>query len=126
MIGQVHSFPWPDHGPHHEDDEEHLHGIVHRLRATRQNTLRTTAGQRWRLMPPFTNGGPAVWRWNVINWGPGSIFVRWDGGRAAIVNDEHAIELRLGAAFEEIAAPHITIASVGIANVSFTAANLGD
>lgn len=97
---------------------------LQRIEATRQNTLVINDGDHFRVSPPRTHGGPAVWRWHLVNIGPGIVFVRWDGLGYADNYDPNSLYLAASSGFADFDAAVLTFSCSGGSTIAFAADNM--
>lgn len=96
---------------------------LRRFQATAQNTLELQDGEPVVVNPPVPGAGPHTWVWQILNVGPGIVYIRWDGNGYAAALDENSLHLPAGAGFADIPAGVITFACDGATTVTFAADN---
>lgn len=91
--------------------------------ASRQSSFSLADGDVLRIEHPDPAGLPNHWRWELANWGPGALWVRWDGQVLAAVDGVGSLCLPAETAFRGIAAPMITVAANGATMIGLVADN---
>lgn len=66
---------------------------------TRQNTQALAPNAEFAYQHPSSTGGPAgTYNWEMMNLGPGTVWLRWDG-QDAVPNDPASLYLGAGVAY---------------------------
>lgn len=83
----------------------------------RQNTRDLTAGQEAVYQATGPLGG-GVFSWDLMNFGPGDIWMRWDGQDAA-ADDDASLWLPAGAGYQQAVTSRMSVLSVSNTTISF-------
>lgn len=83
----------------------------------RQNTRDLTAGQQvvYQMTSPLGGG---VFSWDLMNFGPSDIWIRWDGQDAA-ADDNASLWLPAGTGYDQALTNRMSVYSGGDSTISF-------